>query len=66
MHCSFGIFFHLLLRANCSSQAVQSSVCFCSGCSSFLSVPSAGDRVPSSFFRLYLRAGAPRNQFIHR
>ncbi|KAE8967101.1 hypothetical protein PF001_g32019 [Phytophthora fragariae] len=26
MHCSFGIFFHLLLRANCSSQAVQSSV----------------------------------------
>ncbi|KAE8968435.1 hypothetical protein PR003_g28733 [Phytophthora rubi] len=26
MQCSFGIFFRLLLRVNCSSQAVQSSV----------------------------------------
>ncbi|KAE9290349.1 hypothetical protein PF008_g25630 [Phytophthora fragariae] len=31
MQCSFGIFFCLLLRANCSSQAVQPSVATAGG-----------------------------------
>ncbi|KAE9159828.1 hypothetical protein PF004_g31387 [Phytophthora fragariae] len=42
MHCSFGIFFHLLLRANCSSQAIQSSVASAVGTPrSSLSLPRA-------------------------
>ncbi|KAE8880006.1 hypothetical protein PF003_g35827 [Phytophthora fragariae] len=42
MHCWFDIFFHLLLRANCSSQAVQSSVASAVGTPhSSLSLPRA-------------------------